>query len=342
MFLLCKTSNPGSADLQDLPVGVDGFVLYEEVALLAREWNTRGNLGLVVGATHPHQLGRVRRLAPELWILAPGVGAQGGDLRAALQAGLRPDGMGLLLPVSRAISRAENPRQVAEGIRQEINSFRAELAARVHAPSRADPLSDPLLADIADGLLEAGCIKFGSFTLKSGLQSPIYLDLRELVSHPPLLAQVGRAYLPLLKDLAFDRLAALPYAALPIATAISLQSGKPMIYPRKEVKDYGTRAEIEGAIHPGERAVVIDDLATTGGSKFEAIRRLASAGLKVEDVVVLVDRQSGASQALAQAGYRLRAVFTLLQLLAYWEQAGRITPAQAGDVRSFIENSRLI
>jgi uridine monophosphate synthetase len=340
VFLLCKTSNPGSADLQDLPVGLHGFQLYEEIALLAQKWNTHQNLGLVVGATYPQELARVRRLAPELWILAPGVGAQGGDLEAVLRAGLRKDGLGLLIPVSRAISQAENPRLAAMQIRDEINSIRQVLSAQPDGSPDQQPVFDPLQSAssraIADGLLETGCIKFGSFTLKSGLQSPIYIDLRELVSYPTLLAQVARAYLPLLKGLAFDRLAALPYAALPIATAISLQSGWPMLYPRKEVKDYGTRAEIEGAFTPGERAVVIDDLATTGGSKFEAIERLAAAGLQVSDVVVLVDRQSGADEALSKAGYKLHAVFTLSQLIASWEQTGRISASQAAEVRAFL------
>ena len=338
VFLLCKTSNPGSADLQDLPVGTHGYLLYEEVAYLATQWNTRQNLGLVVGATHPQELARVRRLAPELWILAPGIGPQGGDLQAALHAGLRSDGLGLLLPASRAISRAKNPRQAAKELRDEINAIRQDLTRRQEGTSVQQTVFNPLQAAIADGLLEAGCIKFGSFMLKSGLQSPIYLDLRELVSHPGLLAQVAKAYLPLLKGLAFDRMAALPYAALPIATAISLQSGWPMIYPRKEVKDYGTRAEIEGAFSVGERVVVIDDLATTGGSKFEAIDRLAAAGLKVNDVAVLVDRQSGAGEALANAGYRLHAVFTLLELMAYWEQTGAVSAEQASVVREFLNH----
>ena len=76
-----------------------------------------------------------------------------------------------------------------------------------------------------------------------------------------------------------------------------------MIYPRKEVKTYGTKAEIEGEYHAGETIVVIDDLATTGGSKFEAIEKLTGAGLVVKDVVVLVDRQSGAKESLERAGY---------------------------------------
>ena len=121
-FLLCKTSNPGAADLQDLPLYADGrhLRLFEQVALLAQTWNVNDNIGLVVGATHPAALADVRRLAPDLWILAPGVGAQGGDLNAALAAGLRADGLGLLIPVSRAISRAADPHQAALELHQAI------------------------------------------------------------------------------------------------------------------------------------------------------------------------------------------------------------------------------
>lgn len=340
-FLLCKTSNPGAADLQDLTVCGSGIqaslLLYEHVASLAVEWNQRDNLGLVVGATYPQALARVRTIAPNLWILAPGVGAQGGDLRATLQAGRREDGLGLLVSVSRAVSRATNPRQAAEELRMEINRVPMVTGRRFVGDGLSSEVNGRL-ENLADGLLEAGCIKFGQFTLKSGLQSPIYIDLRRLVGHPALLSQVAAAYLPVLGKLSFDRLAALPYAALPIAAAISLQSGWPFVYPRKEVKSYGTRAEIEGVYARGERVVVVDDLATTGGSKFEAIEKLATAGLDVQDVVVLVDRQSGAAESLAQAGYRLHAVFTLFQLLEQWEHNGRVPVEQIDSVRRFLEN----
>jgi len=198
------------------------------------------------------------------------------------------------------------------------------------------PMMDSELSNIADGLLSAGCIKFGNFTLKSGLQSPIYIDLRQIITYPKLLEQIGAAYLPLLKELKFDRIAGLPYAAIPIATAVSLQGNYPMIYPRKEVKSYGTKAEIEGEYHAGETIVVIDDLATTGGSKFEAIEKLTGVGLLVKDVVVLVDRQSGAKESLAQAGYSMHAVLTISHLLEYWEENGKVDKDKIEETKEFL------
>ena len=146
VFLLCKTSNAGSGDLQNLNIDggqwtADGELrstvngqrpmpLYEHVAKLAQLWNTKNNIGLVVGATHPKALSRVRAAAPDLWILAPGVGAQGGELESALKVGLRKDGKGILLPVSRGISRAENPRQAAAEFRDQILNIKRELYQR--------------------------------------------------------------------------------------------------------------------------------------------------------------------------------------------------------------------
>ncbi len=201
-------------------------------------------------------------------------------------------------------------------------------------------LSDPLLSTLSDNLLSAGCIKFGNFTLKSGLQSPIYIDLRQIISYPKLLADVAQAYLPILSTLQFSRLAGLPYAAIPIATAISLAGNYPMIYPRKEVKTYGTKTEIEGQYYAGETVVVIDDLATTGGSKFEAIEKLTGVGLVVKDVVVLVDRQSGAKESLEQAGYSLHAVLTIGQLLEHWEETGKVEKDKIKATKEFLKQNK--
>jgi uridine monophosphate synthetase len=121
-FLLCKTSNPGSGDLQDLRLE-GGDLLYERVARLAQQWNIGNNIGLVVGATQPEAMAKVRAAAPDLWFLAPGVGAQGGDLEIALKAGLRRDGKGMLLPVSRSIARATDPGLAAAELRDQIISI---------------------------------------------------------------------------------------------------------------------------------------------------------------------------------------------------------------------------
>ena len=90
-------------------------------------------------------------------------------------------------------------------------------------------ISTNKLSSLADGLLEAGCIKFGEFTLKSGLKSPIYIDLRQIISHPKLLGDIAQAYLPILSTLEFSRIAGLPYAAIPIATAIATSSHRRQI-----------------------------------------------------------------------------------------------------------------
>ena len=127
VFLLCKTSNPGSADLQDMPLA-NGMMVHEYVAHLAQEWNTKNNIGLVVGVTHPEALQRVRAVAPGLWFLAPGVGAQGGDLETALKVGLRKDGKGLLVNVSRSIARAERPDIAAAELRDEILHLRQQVS----------------------------------------------------------------------------------------------------------------------------------------------------------------------------------------------------------------------
>ena len=132
VFLLCKTSNAGSGDLQDLILAKvsepsQGLPLYEHVARLAQTWNTDNNIGLVVGATHIDALKRVRAAAPDLWFLAPGVGAQGGELASALRAGLRRDGRGMLIPISRGISRAKNPKSAAAEIRDEMLSIRSAI-----------------------------------------------------------------------------------------------------------------------------------------------------------------------------------------------------------------------
>jgi orotidine-5'-phosphate decarboxylase len=118
-FVLCKTSNPGSADLQDIDLG--GEPLYLHVArVAAARWNTNGNLGLVVGATHPEALGSVRAACPDVPLLVPGVGAQGGDLAAAARAAADSHGERVILSASRSVLYASGGRDFAAAARAEV------------------------------------------------------------------------------------------------------------------------------------------------------------------------------------------------------------------------------
>lgn len=190
-------------------------------------------------------------------------------------------------------------------------------------------------------LYDAGCVQFGEFKLKSGLLSPIYIDLRLLVTTPSLLAQVAQAMAGLIREreLAFDRLAAIPYAALPIGVALSLELNRPLIYPRKETKDYGTGRVIEGRFRPGEKALLIDDVITKGHAKIEALAPLLEAGLVVDDILVVIDREQGGAEELAARGYRLHSVLRLSALLDTLASAGRLSHAQAQEVMQWIAQS---
>jgi uridine monophosphate synthetase len=334
VFLLCHTSNPGAIDLQTLPCPERS--LYEIVAEKAAAWGT----GLVVGATYPKALARIRALAPEAWVLLPGIGPQGGDLEAALAAGLREDGLGIVVNASRGVIYAEDPRQAAQDLRDAINAARASISL----VPKHDPKRDLTLA-----LADIGAIKFGDFTLTSGKKSPIYIDLRILASYPQVLRQVSRAYTRLLRqELGIDLslpggnagscLAAIPYAALPIGTAVALETDLPLIYPRKETRAHGTGRQIEGEYQLGDRAIVLDDLITTGGSKLAAIEPLEAAGLEVQDVVVLIDREQGGAEDLMAAGYQLHSVLRLGQMLDLLAGAGRISQQQREETLAFLKS----
>ncbi|MCB0017365.1 MAG: orotate phosphoribosyltransferase [Anaerolineales bacterium] len=191
---------------------------------------------------------------------------------------------------------------------------------------------DAIIEAVTLGLHQIGAVKFGRFTLASGQTSPIYMDLRLLISAPSLLQQVAELYARRLETLEFDLLGAIPYAGLPIGVAVSLVMNRPLIFPRKEAKTYGTGKRIEGQFQVGQTVAVVEDLVTSAGSVLRGIALLKAAGLHVQDVVVLLDRGQGGRQNLQENGYTLHSVLSLAEMLTILEQHGRITARQEADV----------
>ena len=194
--------------------------------------------------------------------------------------------------------------------------------------------------ELALKLSEIGSVKFGLFTLKSGLKSPVYIDLRMLISSPETLKMVGKALGEKAEEenLEFDLIAGIPFAAISIATAVSLEKDWRMVFPRKDQKDYGTKAKVEGKYSKGEKVLVIDDLITNGASKFEAIAPLEKEGLRVKDIIVLVDREQGGKKELLKEGYHLHSVFKVTELLDILHKHKKIEQVIYESAKDYFKN----
>jgi len=167
-------------------------------------------------------------------------------------------------------------------------------------------------------LHENKIIRFGDFTLASGKKSPYYVDLRLVPSYPHQFRKMVK-YLQneIIKDTGldkFDSLVSVPTGGLVIASALAIEIVKPLIYVRSKPKDYGTSKSIEGKIWEGLKAVMIDDVATTGGSVVNGIKSLTEAKIEVEDAYVIVNRMEGAEEALKEQGVTLHSITNVMQI----------------------------
>lgn len=185
-------------------------------------------------------------------------------------------------------------------------------------------------------LYKIGAIKFGEFKLKihdtkpKTPLSPIYIDLRILRRFPKAKKIAIDVYVELLKPLKFDLLADVPTAGTPLVSSISDRIGVGMITPRGDSKKHGSGAKIDGlqVKDKGKKAVLIDDLVTHADSKLVPAQTLKTHGLKVKDIVVLVDREQGGRETLLKNGYKLHSAFTLNQMLDYYLESKKLSKSE--------------
>lgn len=180
-------------------------------------------------------------------------------------------------------------------------------------------------------------VKFGSFTLKSGTLSPIYLDLRLIISKPNLLKSISALLWEKVKNLSFDLICGVPYTALPIATCMSLDHNIPMILRRKEAKEHGTKKILEGIYKKGQTCLIIEDVITTGMSIVETIEPLTAEGIEVKDIALVIDRQQGGKERLEQKGLHVYSLLTMADVLHVLQEADKISIQQAREVKEFLK-----
>jgi len=187
-------------------------------------------------------------------------------------------------------------------------------------------------------LFEVDAVKFGSYLLKNGFYSPIYIDLRVITSYPKLLEDVAKHLwdVAVANGIQCDSVCGVPYTALPIATVIAVKQNIPMVVRRREAKDYGTKKMVEGHFKENDCCLIVEDVVTSGTSIMETVQTLNNVGLKVSDAIVLLDRDQGAVPNLAKEGIKLYSVLTIHQMVAVLQAEGKIDSAMVVKVKEFL------
>lgn len=201
------------------------------------------------------------------------------------------------------------------------------------------------LKELGLRLFEINAFKFGDFKMKVGINSPVYFDLRVIVSYPDVMNTLAELLTEYIRQIGVEtsgvHLCGVPYTALPIATLISIKADRPMLIRRKEVKTYGTKKLIEGKFNAGDKCLIIEDVVTSGSSILDTVNDLRAEGLVVTDAIVVVDREQGGVQNTEESGVRMHSLFTLSYLLNVLLEAGRIEEKTVQSVAKYIAGAQI-
>ncbi|VVB92663.1 Orotate phosphoribosyltransferase [uncultured archaeon] len=173
------------------------------------------------------------------------------------------------------------------------------------------------MSGLAGALKECGAIKFGDFTLASGKKSDFYVDIKKASTNPGILKMIACRVRDLMgtHSISGDYIACVALGGVPIAVAVSLETGLPLVIIRKESKEYGAKGQIVGEIEKGRSVILVEDVTTTGGSILKAIGILRDEGMVINHVITVVDRDEGAFKNLADADVELTALVSIKELL---------------------------
>jgi len=199
-------------------------------------------------------------------------------------------------------------------------------------------------SEVANALYRSGCLKFGSFRIKSGALSPYYIDLACLLSSPEDLCTVADIAASKVKRLAasirIDKLASIELKGALLLASIGCRAGLPCIVVRKEEKTYGATGRIAGAeVVRYDHVLFFDDVVSDGLSKLEGIKPLEQLGAKVENILVVVDREQGGRENLEKAGYRVYALARISEIVRSLLESKRISREQTEAVLDYIKES---
>lgn len=164
-------------------------------------------------------------------------------------------------------------------------------------------------------LKDNNVIKFGDFTLSSGKKSDYYIDMKKAITNPEILKTVAKLISNMIINDSINKIAGPALGAVPIATAISLESEKDLLMIRKEKKGYGTSKLIEGELNNNDNVIVVEDVTTTGNSLLKAIKTIENKGGNVKRAFVIVDRENGAITSFAKEGITLEPLISVNEFM---------------------------